>query len=155
MRRSKTFVLGTLMVVGLLIGPGAGMATARTAAPPPTSSASFFPCTPHGSGDGGPTTTWSAVLLYDNSSQDKLTCFFPNINQVTSTQAGQHSEFGGSCYFNAGMNVGVEFNHRSYIVIGNTASLICWDGVVECMDAVGTASVCSTSVHRRLPGPGP
>lgn len=144
MRRARTFLLGSLMVAGLLIGPGVGAASAGPSSG--STSQTFWLCNPHGSEllgstDGGPTTTISSALLFSNPSRDAISCFFPSLSEATSAQSGQHSAFGGDCYFNATPTLGVSFRHRIYIVFGNTASLACWDGVMECMDAVKAAFV--------------
>jgi hypothetical protein len=157
MRRFRTLLLAGLMVIGLLVGPGAGLATARPSTDGVTGAIGWL-CTPHGSAsiangaNGGPTTTLSAArIVNDDHSQDAISCYFPNINQVSSAllQLGG-IEFGGKCYYNAGLNIGIEFRHRIYVVRGNTAALVCWDGFFECADSVTTTLLCSTITKATL-----
>jgi hypothetical protein len=129
MRRFRATLLGGFLVFGLLTAPGAVSVAAGVSGP--VTIVTGWTCHPNGSGViSGPSTTISRAVLFPSRPMlDSISCLFQSLTGSGLTPAPTTgSQFGGDCYYHESVSIGIEFAHRIYIVSGNTAILLCWDG---------------------------
>ena len=128
MRRFGATLAGGFLVIGLLVGPGAGVVAAQATGP---TVATGWTCHPDGSGViSSPSTVLSLAITFPGAPwRDSITCFFPNLGRTGLSPGGASGiQSGGDCYYHESQGIGIEFAHRIYVVSGNAASLVCWDG---------------------------